>query len=75
MWHVKHLKDMMEARETKTKNIHFRKNSLERQKVANCQNQSDRIKGELDQAELRGLMAHALKKRKESLDNLTKHLN
>ena len=34
MWYLKHRKDMMEARETKAKSVHFRKHLLERQKVA-----------------------------------------
>jgi|AntRauTorckE5430_2_1112549.scaffolds.fasta_scaffold59522_2 hypothetical protein len=72
--YFKHLKNMMEAHETKAKSIHFRRRLLERQKVANYQNELDRLRGGLSQAELKGLTAGAFKSRIENLQKLTEQI-
>ena len=72
MRYLKHLKNVMEASETRTKSVHFTRNLLQRQKVANCQNELDRIRGQLALPEMRGIMANALKKREETLEQLKK---
>jgi hypothetical protein len=64
----------MEAHETKAKSVKFRKHLLARQKVTNYQNELDRLRGGLSQAELRGLTAGALKSRIEKLENITKQM-
>ena len=72
--YLKNLKEMMEAHETKAKSIHFRRKLLERQKVANYQNELDRLRGGLSQAELRGLTSGAFKSRIEKLEKLTEQI-
>ena len=70
---MRQFKNIMEAKETKAKSIHFRNKLLERQKVANYQNELDRIRGGLTQQELKGLTAGAFKSRIEKLEEITKH--
>ena len=70
--YLRQLKAIMDARETKAKNIHFRNKLLERQKVANYQNELDRMRGGLTQAELKGLTAGAFKSRLEKLESMIK---
>ena len=72
--YFKHLKNMMEAHETKAESTHFRRRLLERQKVANYQNELDRLRGGLSQAELKGLTAGAFKSRIENLQKLTEQI-
>ena len=62
----------MDARETKAKSIHFRNKLLERQKVANYQNELDRMRGALTQQELQKLTAGAFKSRLEKLESMIK---
>ena len=47
--YLKREQQMLDAHETKAKSIEFRRNALERQKVANYQNEHDRITGALSQ--------------------------
>ena len=49
-----HLKSQMEKHELRAKSFHFRRNLLERQKVANYTNELDRIMGELSKTVLHG---------------------
>ena len=72
--YLRQLKAILEARETKAKSIHFRNNLLERQKVANYQNELDRMKGGLTQAELKGLTAGAFKSRLEKRESMIKEI-
>ena len=60
MMYLNNLKDMMDAREARAKSINFRRYLLQRQKVKNCQNELDRINGEIAHNEMRGLTTHAL---------------
>ena len=69
--YYKRLQDTMDAHETKAQSTHFRRRLLERQKVASYQNELDRLRGGLSQAELKGLTAGAFKSRIENLQKLT----
>ena len=68
--YLKKVKEIMEAHEIKAKSVHFRRKLLERQKVANYQNELDRLRGGLSQAELRGLTSNAFRSRIEKLEKL-----
>ncbi len=70
MHYLRQLKAIMDARETKAKSIHLRIKLLERQKVAIYQNELDRMRGGLTQAELKGLTAGAFKSRLEKLESM-----
>ena len=72
--YLRQLKAIMEARETKAKSIHFRNNLIQREKVANYQNELDRMRGALTQAELKGLTAGAFKSRLEKLESMIKEI-
>ena len=72
--YFKHLKNMMEAHETKAQSSHFRRRLLERQKITNYQNKLDRLRSALSHAELRGLTAGAFKARIEKLEKLTEQI-
>ena len=75
MHYLNQLKDIHEAREAKTTSIHFRRNLLERQKVKIYQNELDRIRGQISHNEMRNLSSHALNKRTETLEKITKQIN
>ncbi len=72
--YLRQLKAIMDARETKAKSIHCRNKLLERQKVANYQNELDRMRGGLTQAELKGLTAGLFKGRLEKLESMIKEI-
>ena len=72
MHYLTQLKAIMEARETKAKSIQFRNNLIQREKVANYQNELDRMKGGLTQSELKGLTA--VKSRLEKLESMIKEI-
>ena len=72
--YLRQLKAILEARETKAKSIHFRNNLTQREKVANYQNELDRMRGALTQAELKGLTAGAFKSRLEKLESMIKEI-
>ena len=66
----------MEAHETKAKSIHFRKHLLQRQKIANYQNEKERIMGEIAHADqVVGLSSVSLQRRRDQLDNLIRNIN
>mgnify|MGYP006299679683 CR=1 FL=1 len=73
--YFKNLKNIMEAHETKAKSVQFRRHLLQRQKVANYQNEKERIMGEIAQAEQRGLVSARLKQRKAQLNQLIRDIN
>ena len=73
--YYKQLKDVLEAHETKAKSIHFRRNALQRQKVANYQNEKERIMGQMAQNEKRGLTSTHLRRRKEELERIVRDIN
>ena len=72
--YLSQLKAIMEAKETKAKSIHFRNKLVERQKVSNYQNELDRMRGGLTQAEFKGLTAGAFKSRLEKLESMIKEI-
>ena len=73
--YYKQLKDIMEAHETKSKSIHFRRHALQRQKVANYQNEKERIMGEIAHNQQIGLTTAVLKRRKEELERMAREIN
>ena len=73
--YFENLKNVLEAHETKAKSVQFRRHLLQRQKIANYQNEKERIMGEISQAEQRGLISTQLKRRKEQLNQLIKDIN
>ena len=73
--YYKQLQAILEAHETKAKSIHFRKNTLQRQKIANYQNEKERIMGEIAHTEQIGLSSRLLKRRKEELERMTREIN
>ena len=73
--YFQNLKDIMEAHETKAKSVHFRKHLLERQKIANYQNEKERVMGEIAHSEQIGLTSTRLKRRKRELDKLIRNIN
>ena len=60
--YYKQLKDVLEAHETKAKSINFRRHALQRQKIANYQNEKERIMGETAHTEQIGLSSRLLKR-------------
>ena len=69
MQYYKDLKDKLEI-QTKVSSLALRKQWLRDQKIANYQNEYDRIKGELSKSNLQGKTVEMLKKRKEMLKKL-----
>ena len=61
------VKDQMEKHELKAKSIQFRKNLLERQRVANYKNELDRVRGELSKTVLHGETRSGLTQREKHL--------
>ena len=59
---LRQLKAIMEARETKAKSIRFRNNLIQSEKVANYQNELDRMRGALTQAELKMINRRSVQK-------------
>jgi hypothetical protein len=73
--YYKQLKDVLEAHETKAKSIHFRRHALQRQKIANYQNEKERIMGEIAHTEQIGLSSRFLKRRKDELERMAREIN
>ena len=61
------IKDQMEKHEFRAKSIQFRRNLLERQRVANYTNELDRVRGELSRSVLPGETRRGLTKRAKQL--------
>jgi hypothetical protein len=68
--YYKMLKDQMERHELRAKSIHFRRNLLERQTVANYTNELDRVRGELSKSVIAGTTRSGLLRRAEQLKKL-----
>ena len=64
------VKDQMEKHELKAKSIQFRKNLLERQRVANYTNELDRVRGLLSRTVLPGQTRVGLTERARHLRTL-----
>ena len=73
--YYKQLKNILEAHETKAKSIHFRRHALQRQKIANYQNEKEQIMGEISHSEQVGLSSRLLKRRKEELERMAREIN
>ena len=66
----KDLKDKLEIHQTKVGLISLRNKWLRDQKIANYQNEYDRIRGELSRSNLQGKTVEKLKERKSMLGKL-----
>ena len=64
------LQKKLDAHQTKEASIVLRKKFLERQKVANYQNEYDRIRGMIAQNDRKGVSVEHLKNRKNKLEEL-----
>ena len=64
------LKAAMDKHELKATNIHFRRNLLERQRIANYTNEMDRVRGELSRTVLHDETKLSLMKRANHLRSL-----
>ena len=73
--YLKQLQGLHEFHETKGKSIHFRRNLLNRQKIANYHNELHRIKGVMSQTVLKGMTHAHLEKRAEQLNEMVKNIN
>ena len=73
--YLKQLQGLHEFHETKGKSVNFRRNLLNKQKIANYKNELDRIKGIMSQTVMRGITREHLDKRKEQLDEMVKNIN
>ena len=70
MLYYKGLKDKLEIHQTKVGLISLRNKWLRDQKIANYQNEYDRIRGELSRSHLQGQTVEKLKDRKDMLEKL-----
>ena len=68
--YYKQLQKQIDAHQTKASSIEIRKKWLERQKVANYQNEYDRIRGIIAQNERKGVSVEHLKKKAGDLEKL-----
>ena len=73
--YLKQLQGLHEFHETKGKSVNFRRNLLNRQKIANYQNELHRITGIMSQTVMRGITHDHLAQRKEQLDEMVKNIN
>ena len=68
--YYKQLQKQLDAHQTKEASIVLRKKFLERQKVANYQNEYDRIRGMIAQNDRKGVSVEHLKEKKKELEKL-----
>lgn len=68
--YLKQLQMQLEAHKTKAASIHFRRKTLERQKVANYQNEYDRLMGLMGTSKLGHTTKAKLKHRAKELESL-----
>jgi hypothetical protein len=73
--YLKQLQGLHEFHETKAKSIHFRRNLLNRQKIANYQNEIDRIRGVLSQTNMNHITKEHLKKREDELKDMINNIS
>ena len=72
--YYKQVHDEIKARKTKSALIHLRKNWLEKQRVANYQNEYDRIRGILSNSVTGQLTKDRLNERKLNLEKMGAHI-
>ena len=68
--YYKTLKDKLDAQATKASSIALRKQWLDKQKKLNYQSEYDRIRGEIEHNNVKGLSVESLKKRRDDLAKL-----
>ena len=68
--YFKNVQKQLDAQATKASSIALRKQWLEKQKKMNYQNEYDRIRGEIEHNNVKGLSVESLKKRKNDLAKL-----
>ena len=68
--YYKTLKDKLDAQATKASSIALRKQWLDKQKKLNYQSEYDRIRGEIEHNNVKGLSVESLKKRRDKLAEL-----
>lgn len=72
--YYKQVHEELKARKTKSALIHLRKNWLEKQRVANYQNEYDRIRSILSQSVTGQLTKDKLNERKLNLEKMGAHI-
>lgn len=72
--YFKQMKDILEAHETKAKNILFRKNIIDNQKKINYENEMSRLMGELRKVNLDDKTKEALHTRINKIKDLGKRI-
>jgi hypothetical protein len=72
--YFKQMKDLLEAHETKAKNILFRNTILDNQKKINYENEKSRLMGELSKVNLDYTTKEALNKRINKIKELGKRI-
>lgn len=74
--YLKRLQKFHELQELREKNINYRRNILNRQKIANYRNELDRINGVLSQSIMKGGLTHEhLNDRKKQLKQMIENIN
>ena len=68
--YFKNLQKQLDAQATKASSIALRKQWLDKQKKINYQSEYDRIRGEIEHNNVKGLSVESLKKRKDDLAKL-----
>ena len=68
--YYKTLKDKLDAQATKASSIDLRRQWLLKQKKVNYQSEYDRIRGEIEHNNVKGLSVESLKKRRDDLAKL-----
>ena len=72
--YYKQVHEELKARKTKSALIHLRKNWLEKQRVANYQNEYDRVRSVLSQSVTGQLTKDKLNERKLNLEKMGAHI-
>ena len=68
--YFKNLQKQLDAQATKASSIALRKQWLDKQKKVNYQSEYDRIRGEIEHNNVKGLSVESLKKRRDKLAEL-----
>ena len=68
--YFKNLQKQLDAQATKASSIALRKQWLDKQKKVNYQSEYDRIRGEIEHNNVKGLSVESLKKRRDDLAKL-----
>ena len=68
--YFKNLQKQLDAHATKASSIALRKQWLDKQKKVNYQSEYDRIRGEIEHNNVKGLSVESLKKRRDDLAKL-----